>query len=94
MSLVLKNALIGDAQTPTDILIVDGLIAQIGAGLSADEVIDASGLVALPGLVDLPVAGDLLSRSTRRASTREVVVLLRATVIPAGSPDILFSEAL
>jgi type II secretory pathway component HofQ len=48
----------------------------------------------LPGLVDVPVAGGLLSRSTRRTSTREVVVLLRATVIPAGSPDILFSEAL
>jgi len=48
----------------------------------------------LPGLIDLPVAGDLVSRTARRASTREVVVLLRATVIPAGAPDVLFAEAL
>ena len=41
---------------PTDLLLQDGVIAEIGAGLApADpvEVIDAAGLVALPGLVDL-----------------------------------------
>ncbi len=40
---------------PVDILISDGKIAEIGSGLSADgtEVIDATGLIALPGLVDL-----------------------------------------
>jgi dihydroorotase len=38
-----------------DILVRDGVIAQIGAGLSEANatVIDADGLVALPGLVDL-----------------------------------------
>lgn len=38
-----------------DILIRDGLIAEVGTGLSAEgaEVIDAAGLIALPGLVDL-----------------------------------------
>ena len=38
-----------------DILLRDGLIAEIGAGLSAAgaRVVDADGLVALPGLVDL-----------------------------------------
>ncbi|MEV8505966.1 dihydroorotase [Actinoplanes sp. NPDC051475] len=36
---------------PTDLLIRDGVIAE-GAG-KADETIDAAGLVALPGLVDL-----------------------------------------
>jgi dihydroorotase len=40
---------------PTDLLLDDGLIAAIGDGLDAAnaEVVDASGLVALPGLVDL-----------------------------------------
>jgi dihydroorotase len=40
---------------PTDLLLRDGVVAEIGAGLAADgaEVVDATGLVALPGLVDL-----------------------------------------
>ncbi|NBV90391.1 MAG: dihydroorotase, partial [Actinobacteria bacterium] len=40
---------------PTDVLINDGVIAEIGAGLNASEVkvIDGSGTIALPGLVDL-----------------------------------------
>ncbi|NAZ76513.1 dihydroorotase [Kineococcus sp. T13] len=41
---------------PTDLLLRDGAIAAVGQGLSAEEgadVVDAAGLVALPGLVDL-----------------------------------------
>ncbi|MGB9378618.1 MAG: dihydroorotase [Mycobacteriales bacterium] len=40
---------------PTDVLIRDGHIAEIGAGVSAAgaEVVSADGLIALPGLVDL-----------------------------------------
>jgi dihydroorotase len=40
---------------PTDLLLVDGRIAEIGSGLSAAgaHVVDATGLIALPGLVDL-----------------------------------------
>jgi dihydroorotase len=40
---------------PTDILVRDGEVAEIGAGLDAPGagVIDAAGLIALPGLVDL-----------------------------------------
>ncbi|MEV7263090.1 dihydroorotase [Micromonospora aurantiaca] len=40
---------------PTDLLIRDGVVAGTGRGLAADDatVIDATGLVALPGLVDL-----------------------------------------
>ncbi|MGQ0845505.1 MAG: dihydroorotase [Sporichthyaceae bacterium] len=40
---------------PTDLLLADGRIVEIGAGLSADgaTVIEADGLIALPGLVDL-----------------------------------------
>ena len=40
---------------PTDLLLADGVIREIGSGLGADgaEVVDATGLVALPGLVDL-----------------------------------------
>jgi dihydroorotase len=40
---------------PTDLLVRDGVVAELGRNLSADgaEVVDAAGLVALPGLVDL-----------------------------------------
>ncbi|WP_460435397.1 dihydroorotase [Angustibacter speluncae] len=40
---------------PTDLLLRDGVVAEAGTGLSADgaQVVDADGLVALPGLVDL-----------------------------------------
>jgi dihydroorotase len=40
---------------PTDLLLRDGVVAAVGDGLDADgaEVVDAKGLVALPGLVDL-----------------------------------------
>src|SRR5262249_47790105 len=39
----------------TDLLIRDGMVVETGRGLSAPgaEVVDAAGLVALPGLVDL-----------------------------------------
>ncbi|MFD0774829.1 dihydroorotase, partial [Streptomonospora algeriensis] len=42
----------GDA---TDILIRDGVVAEVGTGLDAAgaATVDAEGLVALPGLVDL-----------------------------------------
>jgi dihydroorotase len=49
---VLKNAnLVGEQVA--DILIEDGRITDIGAGLSGDTTIDAEGLIVLPGLVDL-----------------------------------------
>lgn len=51
-SYVLKNvSIVGGSAT--DLLINDGIIAQIGAGLSGDQVIEANGCIALPGLVDL-----------------------------------------
>jgi dihydroorotase len=54
-----QNWLIKDASPlggpPTDLLLSDGLITQAGPGLSAPgtPVLDATGLIALPGLVDL-----------------------------------------
>ncbi|HEX3614749.1 MAG TPA: dihydroorotase [Sporichthyaceae bacterium] len=40
---------------PTDLLVADGRVVEIGLGVSAagSHVIDADGLIALPGLVDL-----------------------------------------
>jgi len=51
--LIKGAAILGGA--PTDLLLEDGAIAAIGSDLSASgaEVVDAGGLVALPGLVDL-----------------------------------------
>ena len=49
---VLKNVrpLGGDI---VDVRIEDGVIAQIGTGLEAAEVVDGAGAILLPGLVDL-----------------------------------------
>ena len=54
-SYLIKNARILGGE-PQDLRLKDGLIAEIGAGLAAAEgetVIEAEGLIALPGLVDL-----------------------------------------
>jgi dihydroorotase len=49
---VLKNAnLLGERVA--DVLIEDGRIVEVGAGLSGDTAVEADGLVVLPGLVDL-----------------------------------------
>jgi dihydroorotase len=53
-SLLIKQvSILGN--TPVDILIKDGLIKEISSSISAtsDEVLDASGCIALPGFVDL-----------------------------------------
>ncbi len=51
---LIKGARIVGAE-PADILIRDGIVVETGRGLSSAgaEVLDATGLVALPGLVDL-----------------------------------------
>ncbi|MBM0256892.1 dihydroorotase [Micromonospora sp. 4G55] len=53
-SYLIRNVSIVGA-APTDLLIRDGVVAETGAGLTAPEatVVDGTGLVALPGLVDL-----------------------------------------
>ncbi|WP_417562545.1 dihydroorotase [Microbacterium sp.] len=58
--LLVRGARVHDGTPPhpteaTDILIRDGRIAEVGRGLQAGgaQVIDADGLIALPGLVDL-----------------------------------------
>ncbi|MEV0398966.1 dihydroorotase [Actinoallomurus sp. NPDC050550] len=53
MFLIKGARILGGA--PADILLRDGLVAEIGAGLTAPEatVVEAGGLIALPGLVDL-----------------------------------------
>src|SRR6201995_1070090 len=51
---LIANATLPDGQR-SDLLLGDGVIVQTGPGPSADgaEVLDADGLLALPGLVDL-----------------------------------------
>jgi dihydroorotase len=52
--LLIRGATLADG-SGTDILVSGGIVAELGAGLSAPgaTVIDAAGLIALPGLVDL-----------------------------------------
>lgn len=42
-------------EAPVDVLLADGVIAEMGAGVRAGgaQVLDGDGLIALPGLVDL-----------------------------------------
>ena len=48
----------------------------------------------IPGVVDLKGAGDLLSGRAVDNQARELVILLRAHVIPGGAYDALFAEAI
>ncbi len=52
--LVIRGATLPDGRS-TDILVAEGLIAELGTGLTDTKarVVDADGLLALPGLVDL-----------------------------------------
>ncbi|MDT7591698.1 MAG: dihydroorotase [Pseudonocardiales bacterium] len=59
-NLLIKGALLYGEGDPVDLLLADGVIAQIGTGIGAGlenpddtEVIEADGLVVLPGFVDL-----------------------------------------
>lgn len=47
----------GAEPAPADVLVVDGKVAQVGPGLGAeaDEVVDCSGAMVLPGLIDCHV---------------------------------------
>ncbi|MEY4424980.1 MAG: hypothetical protein RJB56_607 [Actinomycetota bacterium] len=51
-SFVLKNVSIGDGPA-VDIQITGDIVTAIGSGITGTEQIDCSGLIALPGLVDL-----------------------------------------
>ncbi len=53
MSWVIKDVLLYGEGDPVDVLLAEGVIAQIGAGLVGDDVLEAAGCVLLPGLVDL-----------------------------------------
>lgn len=52
--LVIKNGkvILADGGVVTDVAVKDGKISQIGQGLEGAEVIDATGLVVSPGMVD------------------------------------------
>ncbi len=53
MSVVLKSVRLYGEGDAVDVLVRDGIIAEIGTGLSADQTIDCTGRVLLPGFVDL-----------------------------------------
>ncbi|MCP4644223.1 MAG: dihydroorotase [bacterium] len=59
MSMVIKNGHVVDPASgtsePLDVLVEGDTIARIGAHLEGDEVIDATGCVVCPGLVDIHV---------------------------------------
>jgi dihydroorotase len=59
MKLVIKNGRVIDPASRhdavADVLIEDGVIRGVGAGLSGDETFDASGLIVAPGFIDMHV---------------------------------------
>ena len=58
-SILIKNIRAVDTvtDTTTDVLIKDGVIAELGAGITADaeQVIDGTGLVLMPSIFDMHV---------------------------------------
>ena len=52
-SWVIKNVTLYGEGEPVDVVLRDGVIAEIGSGLTGDDVLEAAGCVLLPGLVDL-----------------------------------------
>jgi MSHA biogenesis protein MshL len=73
------------------------VVAQSGSTLILGGIRSSVGddtRAGVPGVIDVPVIGDALSRRSQRTVAREVVLLLRATVIPGGAYDALFSEAM
>jgi dihydroorotase len=59
VTLVIKNGRVIDPASRydaiADVLIEDGVIRGVGAGLPGDEVFDASGLIVAPGFIDMHV---------------------------------------
>lgn len=45
----------GSDPAPADVLVEDGFIVDVGAGLDGDEVVDCAGATLLPGLIDCHV---------------------------------------
>ena len=52
-SWVIKGITLYGEGDPVDVVLSDGVIEQIGSGLTADNELDAAGCILLPGLVDL-----------------------------------------
>ena len=78
MEMLIKNAVVvspaDKLNEKTDILIKDGVIAEIGSGITSDgEIIDADGLCAVPGFV-IPV------RLTKRILSRDARQLPQAVL--------------
>lgn len=62
--IAIKNARTLDSPQPIDLLISDGLITETGAGLDAENTIDADGRIIAPGFVNIHThldKSDLLS---------------------------------
>lgn len=69
MSLLIKGGIIAQHNdyTPTDLLIDDGLIKQIGQIDTATEVIDARGMILFPGFIDAHTHLDMDTGSVHTA---------------------------
>ena len=53
MSWIIKNVTFYGEGDPVDVALHEGVIAEIGQGLTGDDELDATGCVLLPGFVDL-----------------------------------------
>ena len=85
MEMLIKNAVVvspaDKLNEKTDILIKDGVIAEIGSGITSDgEIIDADGLCAVPGFVDMHVHLRDPGRLTKRILSRDARRLPQAVL--------------
>src|SRR3954468_13525493 len=60
LSIVNGRVLVGGGLTETAVMVGDGRITGLGAGTAAERTLDATGLLVLPGIVDLH--GDAFER--------------------------------
>ncbi|HSE16189.1 MAG TPA: N-acetylglucosamine-6-phosphate deacetylase [Pyrinomonadaceae bacterium] len=93
MTTVLKNArvVLPNREVEADVLVEDGRIAAIGAGLDAAEQIDLAGATLLPGFIDVHIHGaagvDVMAATP--AGLREVSNYLASQGVTAWVPTLV-----
>lgn len=93
MKLLLRNAtaVLPDREVHADVLVENGSIAAIGAGLDEAEQIDLAGTTLLPGFIDVHIHGaagvDVME--ARPAGLREVSMHLASQGVTAWLPTLV-----
>ena len=85
------TVIINKNQTTTDVLLFNGEETVIGGLFDIEEVIDRGGI---PGLRRIPLLGRLFSWSSTRQVNREMIVILKAEIVPPARERLHEREAI